>query len=212
MGISKSSLLQINGKVSNLVHYTLGNKQVVRIVGEIKKPASLKQLACRQQLKVVVSFLNPIVGFVNAGFLSVARKADKQPHNMAVSYNKKHALQGVYPDVAIDYAKVLVAQGGLRKAENAQVVQVAEGLKFTWDTSYLTLKEKTQRVMLMAYFPDLKMAVYKIQGEQRTAGEDLLPLNDVFVGKYLETYISFISTPDNDVADSVYTGSLNAPD
>ncbi|RYE04635.1 MAG: hypothetical protein EOP51_35180 [Sphingobacteriales bacterium] len=131
---------------------------------------------------------------------------------MAVSYNKKHALQGVYPDLSIDYPKVLVAQGRLREAENAAVVPAPGGLKFTWNADVLSASEKSQRVMMMAYLPDLGVAVYNIQGATRVEGADVLAVTDAFATAYMETYISFISIPGNDVADSVYTGSIHAPE
>ncbi len=140
----------------------------------------------------------------------VAKEEDKLPHNMAVSYNKKNALQGIYPDISIDYTKALVAQGKLRKAEHAEVMQISDGLKFSWDASDLSTAEKGQRVMMMAYFPVLNLAVYSINGAKRIAAEDILPLNVTFTSEYMETYISFLSTPNNEVADSVYTGSFNA--
>lgn len=183
---------------------------MVRIAGEIHKPASVKQLACRQQMKVVINFLNPIIGFINPGFLRVAEEADKQAHNMAVSYNKRYALQGSYPDITVDYTKALVTQGKLRKTENAQTELMDNGIKFTWDTDQLSTNEKNNRVMMMAYFPVLELAIYIIDGAKRKSGADILPLNPNLTGEYMETYISFISTPGNEVANSVYTGSRNA--
>src|SRR5688572_12614649 len=103
----------VYGKVGNLVTYRLLNKDVTRMVGENNKAPSVKQLACRQQMAVVIQFLKPIVEFINLGFMVEAAKADIYAHNMAVSYNKLHGLVGEYPGLLIDYSKVLVAQGSL---------------------------------------------------------------------------------------------------
>ncbi|WP_169304376.1 DUF6266 family protein [Pedobacter frigoris] len=38
-------------------------------------------------------------------------KARRNQHNEAVSYNKRFALQGEYPDIAMDFSKALVSKG-----------------------------------------------------------------------------------------------------
>jgi len=211
MGILKNGPCgRFRGRVGNTVSYTLMGKEVVRMIGENHKPPSVKQLANRQEMGVVIHFVAKIKGFIDAGFYLSAKEANKYPRNMALSFNKKHALQGVYPDIAMDYTKVLVAQGNLQPAQNPRVELVPEGLSFSWDVgSEMDWPERKHSVMLLAYFPVSGKAVYTLNGVKRIAGNDVLPLSPKLAGEYMETYISFIATPSNQVADSVYTGRLN---
>jgi hypothetical protein len=211
MGIMKNGPHgPVYGKVGNLVTYRLLNKDVTRMVGENNKAPSAKQLANRQQMAVVIQFLKPIVDFINVGFMVEATNADMYAHNMAVSYNKQHALAGVYPDVSIDYSKVLVAQGSLSVAVDPVVSVVPDGLRFGWATgSWMDFTERRHMAMMMAYFPELGRAAYSMNGATRYEGTDVLFLSDDLKSAYMETYLSFVAVGSNEVANSVYLGDLN---
>lgn len=200
----------VYGKVGNLVTYRVLNKDVVRMVGKTNKPPSIKQLGCRQKMGMVVAFLRPLTDFIKVGFALKARAANKYPYNMAVSFNVKHALAGVYPDVVMDYSKVMVANGNLPAAVNAEVSVIADGLLFNWDVGAdLDIAERRHRVMMLACFPSLRKATCFIGGAERVAGTDVLYLPNNLRAAYMEIYISFICVSNNEVADSVYLGRLH---
>ena len=203
---------RVHGKVGNLVHYQLRGTEIVRIAGKITTPPSDKQLACRQEMAVVVAFFRPMTAFVNMGFNIAADLVNKLPNNLAVSYNKKHALKGSYPDIAIDYTKAMLSQGSLPIAQNAAVIADGEVLKFSWSVApNMDWAEKEHRCMLMAYFPLEERAVFCLSGARRMEGEDSMVIPADLQGAYMETYISFAEAGSNEVANSVYTGALNIP-
>jgi hypothetical protein len=212
MGIMKNGPHgPVYGRVGNLVTYRVLNKDVVRMVGKITKPPSVKQLACRQKMGVVIAFLRPLTDFISVGFALKARAANKYPYNMAVSYNVKFALAGEYPYVVMDYSKVMVANGNLPVAFNAEVSVIADGLRFNWDVgANMDIAERRHRTMLLVCFPLLRKAVRFIGGAERIAGTDVLYLPNDLRTAYMEIYISFICVSNNEVADSVYLGRLNS--
>jgi hypothetical protein len=57
-----------NGKIGNLVSYTLRGKNVVRTIGALTKPPTPAQLNNQMRMAVVNDFLKPITGFINSGF------------------------------------------------------------------------------------------------------------------------------------------------
>jgi len=63
--------------------------------------------------------------------------------------------------------------------------------------------------MILVYFPELEIGLYSIDGAKRTEGTELFVLPLELRGARMETYISFMATPDCDVANSVYVGGLN---
>nr|WP_068892546.1 DUF6266 family protein [Pedobacter panaciterrae] len=198
------------GKIGNLVSYEILDKNVVRMVGVNNKPPSIKQLICRREMAVVIRFLYPFTEFINAGFMLKARAAAKYPHNIAVSYNKLNALKGLYPDIEMDYPKVMVSQGSLTVAVNPKVELAPKGLMFSWaNEPGITPSEKGHRVMILVYFPKLKIGLYSIDGVRRIEGADLFELPAKLKKARMETYISFIATPGCDVANSVYAGRIN---
>ncbi|RZM21215.1 MAG: hypothetical protein EOO88_33955 [Pedobacter sp.] len=203
---------RVHGKVGNLVHYQLMGEEIIRMVGKSMGPPSVRQLACRMEMAVVVAFFKPMVEFINLGYRAEAALVNKLPNNLAVSYNKKYALTGSYPEVAIDYAKARVAEGTLSMADGAAVLAESEGLKFTWDVpAGLDWNEKGHLAMTLAYFPMLNKAVYCMAGAKRKEGVDMLHIPKDLRGEYMETYLSFLAVGDNVVANSVYTGSFNKP-
>jgi len=92
MGTQKDGLHgPVEGRIGNLVHYVLNGKNVSRLIGRSTKPASLKQRAVRQRMKVVTEFLRSTLYYINLGFATEVLGTDKNPHNAAVSYNFTHA-------------------------------------------------------------------------------------------------------------------------
>lgn len=211
MGTLKNGLAgHYEGKIGNLVFYLLKGKQVVRTRGKHKRPASIPQLQNRSELSVVMQFLKPIREFVNAGFAILALGSSKTPYNLAVSYNKINAVAGIYPNVIMDFSKILVSRGGLLQAINPAVELNFEGLTFSWEyPPDLEWPRATDQVMLLAYFPEQQRAEYKLYGARRSALTDALPLPADLLDKRMEVYISFIAENRREVADSAYLNRQN---
>ena len=210
MAISSGGLFGSHkGKLGKLVSYKILDKDVVRTVGEMPdNPPSEKQLPIRQGTAIVTAFLKPILPFIRIGFQLAPERFKMYAYNRATSILKKTALIGAYPNISIDYSKVLVAEGDLNPAENAVVEKVEGGLKFTWDKS-TAWPEHTEQVMMMAYFPELQEAIFITSGARRSKGEDILEIKPSRIDAKMETYIAFIADDRSSVATSTYTGEIN---
>jgi hypothetical protein len=196
-----------NGKIGNLVSYTLKGKNVVRTIGSLTKPPTPAQLANQMRMAVVNAFLKPITSFINSGFEFEVAGTTKNPYNEAVSYNKKHALQGDYPEISIDYSKALVSMGELSPALNAAIAIVPEGLEFTWDLyPAAPSRSKTDRTMLLLFFPDQAEAIYILSGAQRKERRDVVELSAEYLNRRIEAYIAFVAADRKSVSDSVWVG------
>lgn len=199
-----------SGKMGNLVFYTLNGKSIVRKIGKNTKPPTEKQLSNRMEMGLVMALLSSLTEFIRVSFNEVSAGTTKSGYNMAVSYNKKNAVSGVYPDIKIDYEKVMLSQGKLKPASGSQVTLVPEGLKFDWPYSgNEPWPQENDQLMAVAYFPLLGTAVYLIFGAARKKGTDILPLPADMLGAYMEVYLSFVSANRKYNSDSLYLGSLN---
>lgn len=120
------------------------------------------------------------------------------------------AITGTHPDTVISYPRVLISKGALPGAENAAVAVNVEGnILFTWtDNSGTGTAKANDKVILVAYFPELKQAVSTIGNAARNTRQALLETN-MMKGYIAETWIGFLSHEERNAADSVYTGSLN---
>jgi hypothetical protein len=202
----------IQGRIGNLVYYVKNGKQMVREAGKMTKPPTLPQLQNRMELAVAVAFLRPLTEFINVGF-TVGQKdyqKGKTSYNLAVAYNKPNAVTGSYPDVVVDFTKVMVSNGNIDMAMLPSMALTAEGIRFEWLCPLDTIWPRhTDEVMMLAYFPVLAKAVYVTAGVKRSAGTDVLALPEELLAEYMEVYISFVANDRKAAARSTYLGWLN---
>ena len=197
----------VSGKIGGVVAYQMFGKTVLRSKGISKKPKTEKQLAQMQRVKVAGSFISGVLAYVNVGFRLKAAEKNMYPYNVGVSYTMKHALKGVYPNLEIDYAQVRLSAGNLIMANDVEAQLVENGLLFTWNP-YTEEKfcNSGDRVMLMAWFPEKKKAVFMAEGAERWTAEQLLVLPQYLRGQAMEVYISFVAKNRKQVSDSLYLG------
>lgn len=198
------------GKLGNLIFYEVKGRQVVRSVGKSTVPPTAAQLQNRNEMEAVVNFLRPLKELISIGFNVKANGTSCTPYNMAVSYNKRHAVKGAYPNAAVDYERVLVTEGRMVGALDPAVELTTAGLSFSWvcpaDPEWPRLNDQ---VILLAYFPKLEIAEYLLYGPNRLNGAAQLVLPPDLLDAYMEVYISFISQDRKQIADSIYLGSFN---
>ncbi|MHA4896089.1 DUF6266 family protein [Pedobacter sp. PWIIR3] len=202
----------ITGRVDNLVYYVLNGKNVVRKIGKSYKEPTLPQLRAREITKLSSEFFSRMLDFINVGFGITALGTDKNAFNLAVKENRPQMFKGEYPNLEIDYSRLVVSSGFLKPGEELSSSASAEGISFNWKTDpKMPWAESTDQVMLLAYFPEQDKVVYKLFGNSRIVGNDSLALKPSLLGKYAETYVCFISADRKQISDSIYTGSVNQP-
>ena len=200
-----------HGRVGNLVGYTLKGKHVIRMIGKSSKPLTPARKANCEKMKVVNEILKPSIQAIRAGFRLAVVATDKNEYNEAISYNKKNALQGMYPNISLDYTKVLMSMGTLPVAVNPSVSQLNEKITFAWEISASPASEyHTDRTMLVIYFPDLKETCCQLIGAKRIEGKDVIVIGPEHINERMEAYISFAKDNGKAVSNSVHVGSLNA--
>jgi len=207
--VGGSNQPQYNGKLGRVVYYMLNGVLVARGIGEYKGPPSVAQLSSRMATKMVCAFIEPLKPFFNIGYELLAKKNNSSPHNEAYSYHIKNALKGEYPNLEIDYRKVIMSTGGMPLPLDVAVAVTDEGLWFTWNQKEEVFGAHwTDHVMLAAYFPATNKAIYFTAGARRNQGAELLPLRGFERGQPVETYFSCIADDRTRVATSLYTGRL----
>jgi hypothetical protein len=205
MATSNGAFGEFKGKLGNLVSYQLKGKTVVRHIGKSNKAPTIAQLAVRQRMTAVIKFLRPALAFINAGFELDVIGTDKNPHNAAVSYNAKNAMQGSYPNISLDYSKALVSKGGLEPVVNPQAFLTGALLTISWEVNPdMDWGIKNDRTMLLIYCPELDKATYVLSGSRRSSGKDDLELLANYTGKDLHIYIAFKAGNGKRISDSVW--------
>lgn len=199
-----------SGRVGNLVGYMLNGKSIVRTIGKSNKPLTSARKANCEQMTVVNDFLKANLDFIRSGFKLITAGTDKNFYNAAVSYNKKHATQGSYPGISMDYRKALVSMGNLLIADKAEISSNEEGVEFKWEVpADLPQERRNDRAMLLIYFPDSGTCSYMLSGARRHEGREVLYIPKKLTESHMEAYISFMNDDGTEISDSVHAGSFN---
>lgn len=210
--ITNGPLGQFRGRIGNLVFYPLNGKQVARTIGP-QGPPSVKQLANYQRMSLTVNMLRTMNDFVDAGFAIEAKGTDKNPQNLAVSFNKSTAIYGEYPDMSIDYSKVIFSHGKLPFSEDISVTKSLKGLSFSWSKEDVKgyLRRREDMVMILVYFPGMRRSVQMLNAAKRESGGYELKLHRSMIHQPMEIYMLFKAANGKDISDTLYLGNINGP-
>ncbi|SEB05924.1 DUF6266 family protein [Pedobacter hartonius] len=202
------SLGTLIGRVGNMVFYELNGKIVGRTIGVVDSYSDA-QLGNQMGFGLTTLLLNPVNQFIRAGFKTTPKEPGWNFHSLAFSLNKKNALTGKYPNVEIDFTKVIFSMGGLPLPKNPQVKLAGNCLEFSWEADPETKgNDERDQVMLVAYFPETLQAMTVQSGSPRTSEKHTILLPSFKGKKVIETYIAFISEDRERVSNSVYLGQI----
>lgn len=206
----KNGLLNgFSGAIGNVEGYEQNGQYIIRSRRTKRlKPASEKQLACMEKMRIINGLLSRFSEFVKLGFAETAKGQIFTAYNAAVAYQLTHAIAGNYPNYEIDYSKLRLTEGTINmEGLNPSVSIVGDGLLFSWIPAP-EYPNSTDHVMLLAYAPELKQAVYNLCGAKRKTGQEMLELPQVWKQQRIETYMAFRGENNGKYSNSIYTGSL----
>jgi len=214
MGILKNGITgDFIGRAGNLVGYMLNGQNVIRTIGTSNKPKTEAQLNNLMQMEVINDFFYRMDGFLQKSFGPSCLGTVHNYQNLSIHYNKPHALKGYYPNVEIDYSKIVFSVGNLPQPVGAKLEWVDEGLKFIWDAdAHTSFPECRDQVMMLVYFTDKDQnkrdVIYETSGAKRFKGFDILPVPSFYRDRSMEAYMTFIAEDRSDLSNSLYIGSL----
>ncbi len=193
-----------SGKIGSVVGYQWRGINVMRALPKKSdKPRSEKQLANELRMKLAMSFLSPITGIIRAGFQRETEGLRMTPFNMALSYHKKNAVGGVYPDLYFDYSKAKISTGPLPPAESLSAEWTAEGLLISWAPPLVKddfIDE--QNVVVVLRFAHRSVWDSRTSGITRGDGSYLFPLPAKLIGVEAHVFLAFNIPLSNEMSDS----------
>lgn len=203
----------INGAFSGTIGSTVGASwrhinYMRSLPKPSKKPASPAQLAQRAKFALAVNFLRSIKPLLNLGF-SDKLQGRQTGYNRALQLMIGIGIMGEYPDYAIDFANVALAQGGLSPAMSAVLVQTAPGqLRLSWDptTNKYTSFADDEAVVVVYNVSKRFMNVY--DGTERSAGSMDISVPASFAGDELVAWAFMVHRDGEKTSDSVFAGTV----
>ncbi len=205
--ITKGILGGFSGAVGPVVGASWKGLDVMRSRSR-KRSSDSSAAQLEQQLKfsIIMNFLQTFTDVIDITYKQYAVKMTA--FNAAFSYHLKNAVAGVSPDFTVDYKEVLVSRGELPNGNAVTASLAGNIIKYNWgDNSGLGRALATDKSVLVIYCKDLDVSLYSYEGPERSVGEALLDVSN-FAGHTVETWIGFVSEDGQEVANSIYTGSL----
>jgi hypothetical protein len=157
----------------------------------------------RNKFAVAHAWLKPLLQVLRVGFNGYSRTT--YGYNAAKSYTLKHAME----EGAVIPALVKVSYGDLQLPENLSVtLEENYSFQFNWSTEYTEPASRKDQIMVLAYHPESKTAIYEIHGAFRQSGSQGFEVYSDFKGKMIHVYAAFIAADRSRQSDSVYLGEF----
>ncbi len=194
------------GTLEKLVIYRMkGNiyfRQKPEKYNDRKSPA---QLAQRQRLQVVNSFLRPFREIIRLTFASEAK--GRSALQAAQSYIMRNAMAGGYPNIHVDKNKALLSRGPLPLPLSVSAETNAEGVLIRWQNGKEAAgKAINDTLIVISLFEGDEVAGFQDTGVKRSAGQFLWKLpNPVKQGAMPDVWIAFRNAEMTKVSDSLYS-------
>ena len=195
----------ISGKHGNAVAVTRKDGTTyIRIYTKPSNPRTDKQQAHRAKFalssKALVPF-NPIfketIGITNG--ISTAR-----------SYAFRNAIVGEYPNLSVDYEKLMFSFGALEKLHNASATCNDGVVTINWDFQKMYNCHGDDNVNLVVYNKDSNQAIHIKDVAQRSDKVNKIDVQDSWADS--ELYFWAYVTSDDNISDSVFVGRCNPYD
>jgi hypothetical protein len=194
---------KISGKHGTAVASIVNGESILRVYTPPANPNSVGQLTQRMKFGLVITSLNPLRAMIIIGF------CDTRGFNLAVSYALRNAVTGTYPDLSIDYAKVLLSSGSLQQSSAVNVSKLT-GTKvaIVWDPVVWANASPDDTVHLAFLNPDNKTVVFVQAQAIRSLGRLEPELPSIWVGSNVHSWIFFTSPDGQQSSVSQYIGTV----
>lgn len=199
-----------SGRVGSVVGYQWRGKDVIRGLPRLtSKKRSPAQLANQLKMKLTQQFLKSCIGFIRDGFRNEAEQRVMSAFNVAMSYNKKQAIAGEYPDLVFDYSKALVSMGGVPAMKEGTAMWTNTGLKLRWtNDSGKDGASYRDNLWVLLLFPDYENCEAYFNQASRDKGEEIISVRPHQLGKPVHVYTSFTRYNGSDFSPSSYLGLI----
>jgi len=210
MGILPNGIIgEVTGTTGTVVSYMRFGQNIARSKGstsknKIETPARKIQ---REKIRICNEFTHAFsgTGFFNKSFPAYGHTGSG--YNRVTSSIMNLAIV-TNPAVAIAWPKVLISKGPIAPVDYAESYVHDEGnIAFTWTNNAGDgTAKKDDKVILVAWFPEIKHAVFAFSDAER---KDEMAILETGPAKgSAHTWLGFLSADELNAANSVYIGEL----
>jgi hypothetical protein len=217
MGTIKQGILGgFRGRVGNVIGSTWKGQDVMKIrPASVFNPNTERQQLQRAKFGLVGRFNQAHRNLIRIGFRAYTKNMTAA--NAAMSYNLANAITGPFPDLNIDYSKVMISMGSLAAVNGLSAVSEASAsVTFNWTTDIQSGNGKDSDQVVASLYDSATAEVVYFPGCASRQDETVtlsLPAN--WSGRTAEMFIFLISLEGNGlsasretVSNTVYAGSV----
>jgi hypothetical protein len=207
--IRKGILGGFSGKVGTVIGANWRGKDIMRSLPKKSgRIATEQQELQRAKFALVAHFLTPLADVIRNYYGQ--GQGLKSRRNLAMSYHITDAITGNFPDLMIDYERVVLTKGDLLGPQDITSTAAADTkINFEWaDNSNQGTAKPTDKLLVVVYNPakDLFEVRENVADRNATMAEVTLPAN--FTGDTVVCYVSFISEDKKKFANSLFMNEI----
>lgn len=152
-------------------------------------------------------FIAPLSKIIAMGLAT--NKKNKTPLGRAMSQILQSCMEGEYPAIRVNPAKVLLSRGALYQLEEVETHREGDQVKIQWAMPSHEIFEHyyaDDQVLLCAYNPELGLACINEHKVLRTEKKLEMTLADGLKGQKVHLYLMVHTWDKKKFADSLYLG------
>ncbi len=206
MAIVNNGILDgFSGKVGTVVGATINGVSILRAKPRRKRNrrSTPGQELVKAKFSMALRFLKSMHSLL---LISMEGKKGIDGYRSAFNPIVNEAIGGNYPDLVMDYSKIIIAKGDLPNGSSPKAELVDGGIQFTWGNSETKNAKASDKAIVVAYAPKYNFTDYTMNA-LRNDGSITLPV-DGEPGEEFHTWIAFISEDGKRLSHSKYLGKL----
>lgn len=166
------------------------------------------QLAVLLKFQVATKVLRPLIPFVKLGYQAkYKRNSAIRPYNHAMAQVIKQAIIGEYPDLTVDYAKVLLSDGNYGRLPDVTLSRSGPNLELQYGgVQHLYSQKPDDLIIWVVLCPTLEEAI-SVEGT-RNLGKLEVMVPQHFEGHVCHHYVIACDRDHRRFSKSVYLGQL----
>ncbi len=169
-----------------------------------RKEPSEKQLATRLKFSLASAFVYPIRSIVDVGFTD-SKITDSTATANFIGQIINNAIVGSYPDLKIDYSKVIISKGGISPLKDLQItINSPSDIIISWSFTDGHFSGKGSDKVLAVLYDDLKKEYQILEDATRLSKQVKLNITDQTTSASLHVWLFCIEEKTNKVSESQY--------
>jgi len=199
--IRKGILGGFSGKVGSVIGASWKRTMYMRSLPKKTNSQTLAQRTQRAKFALVINLLRPLTAVLRVGWKRYA--THQSPFNAATAYTLANAIVGEFPNIQIDYKKVMISRGNLTPIQPPTLTGSSGKITILWKNNSGIGNAKPTDKLLLALINPVKNEVITRYDETERSKESFAIDLPHWTGDKVHIYMAFASDDGKEVSDSI---------